>query len=695
MDYIFVLNQVLGFILALYGDPGLPRTIVQNLIDFVKTFVRSTYLPSLKKDLLGILQNENISPYCLYEIDKCFERHCNVFDAVDTESKRFSILKQKGLLLDYQEFEFGKTYVHDIVNNTEVLTPQSMYGIHIPLRHSLKLFLEIPGMFSQIKEYISKLRSELKIITNIIQGELWKKKYMPNFTDNEIVLPLYIFVDDLETGNPLGSHAGKNKFGAVYASIACLPPHLSASLSSIIFSTIYYSEEKKESDNKSVFKILIDELNYLRENGILINLGNLTKQVKFQLVAILGDNLGLNGICGFVECFKAKFCCRICKISADDYAQYTVEDDSKLRNRDNYTKDIASKNESETGIKEECVFNKVNGFHIVDNLSVDLMHDVLEGVCVYVIRSLLYTFIFEKKYFTLQMLNMKIATFDFGSDNSNRPPLIKMKHGKNKLNLKLSAAEMLCLVRYLGLIIGDLIPESDIHWNLFKILRQIVDILMSPRIVLTDVKTLNSLIQSLTELYAKYYGKLKPKFHYLIHYGRILINNGPLVKFWCMRFESYHRTLKATAESTSCKKNLLKTVATKQALKFGQMIYSLTFDKKIKFGPLKKIDHHNKFYEQIEICNTLYRIGTFLVLSMDDSEIKFGRINEIISVDNEIHFSFNVYEEIIFDHHLHSYIISDESIENKLVKYSDLPSIAPVLFVKKNNINYIVPRYGL
>lgn len=63
---------------------------------------------------------------------------------------------------------------------------------------------------------------------------------------NEIVLPLYIFFDDLEVGNPLGSHAGTNKFGIVYASIACLPPHIASKLNNIIFSTIFHAEDKKK-----------------------------------------------------------------------------------------------------------------------------------------------------------------------------------------------------------------------------------------------------------------------------------------------------------------------------------------------------------------------------------------------------------------------------------------------------------------
>ena len=206
----------------------------------------------------------------------------------------------------------------------------------------------------------------------------------------------------------------------------------------------------------------------------------------------------------------------------------TTEDESKLRNKDNNAVDVEKANMSTTGIKEPCEFNQIKGYHITENVTVDMMHDVLEGVCIYVLRAILYMIIFTINYFTLGQLNSRIRNFDFGSQNSNKPPIIRLKEGKNKLNLKVSAADMLCLVRYLGLIIGDLIPESDIHWNLFKHLRQILDILMSPQMICTDAKVLKELVKDLNHLYKELYGKLKPKFHHLTHYPRILINNGPI-----------------------------------------------------------------------------------------------------------------------------------------------------------------------
>ena len=154
------------------------------------------------------------------------------------------------------------------------------------------------------------------------------------------------------------------------------------------------------------------------------------------------------------------------------------------------------------------------------------------------------------------MLNTKIQSFNYGSTEiSNKPPKLAINRLKNKLDLKMSAAEILCLVRYFGLIIGDLLPKDNTDWKLYQYLRQIIDIILSPRIIYADTKILKNLIKDLFDLYNTLYGPLKPKFHFLLHYPRILLNNGPAINFWRMRYESSHCPLKSTAHTTSCMKN--------------------------------------------------------------------------------------------------------------------------------------------
>lgn len=105
------------------------------------------------------------------------------------------------------------------------------------------------------------------------------------------------------------------------------------------------------------------------------------------------------------------------------------------------------------------------------------MHDVFEGVCVYDIMFLLKILIDDMQLFSLNTLNSRIDTFNYGElEKSNKRPFLTNDSLNNKL--KMSASEMLCFSRYLGLMISDLLPVNLPIWEIWKKLREIIDIIM-------------------------------------------------------------------------------------------------------------------------------------------------------------------------------------------------------------------------
>ena len=99
--------------------------------------------------------------------------------------------------------------------------------------------LSKPGVFKEIQDYVKILANETSIVSNIMQGDLWSKKYS---NGDKTVFPIFLYFDDFETRNLLGSHAGEEKLGGVYVSLACLPPHLTAKVENIFLSTIFRSK---------------------------------------------------------------------------------------------------------------------------------------------------------------------------------------------------------------------------------------------------------------------------------------------------------------------------------------------------------------------------------------------------------------------------------------------------------------------
>lgn len=101
---------------------------------------------------------------------------------------------------------------------------------------------------------------------------------------------------------------------------------------------------------------------------------------------------------GFTRSFAANHPCRICKIRKDTMTSLCKEIFAKsfLRNEANYWEDVSSNDVSASGIRESCIFCKINSFKITDNISVDIMHDLFEGICHIELCNIVANFILEK-----------------------------------------------------------------------------------------------------------------------------------------------------------------------------------------------------------------------------------------------------------------------------------------------------------
>lgn len=151
--------------------------------------------------------------------------------------------------------------------------------------------------------------------------------------------------------------------------------------------------------------------------------------IYFSLGLVLGDNLGLNSILGFVESFSANYYCRVCRSHKSDL-QYMLKESKMIRDKTNYIDDLKTNDVSLTGINELCVFNKVPNFHVMDNIVCNFMHDVLEGVARYD-TAVIMNHLIGKNFFTLDILNKRIELFNYGiTERKNTPPSINQNHLK-------------------------------------------------------------------------------------------------------------------------------------------------------------------------------------------------------------------------------------------------------------------------
>lgn len=136
---------------------------------------------------------------------------------------------------------------------------------------------------------------------------MYKRKYKKYEYENKNLAILFLYFDDCEVGNSLGSHSGQQKLGAVYLSLTCLPVHLVSKSSSVLLTTIFHSHYRNMFGNYEVFKQDILDLNKLSNEGLNLIIDGRAVTLYFSCILFLGDNLGVNQTCGFSEVFKATY----------------------------------------------------------------------------------------------------------------------------------------------------------------------------------------------------------------------------------------------------------------------------------------------------------------------------------------------------------------------------------------------------
>ncbi|KYM97806.1 hypothetical protein ALC62_11501, partial [Cyphomyrmex costatus] len=180
---------------------------------------------------------------------------------------------------------------------------------------------------------------------NNFTGEMYKTNEL--FCNSEkLTIQIQIIFDEFEICNPLGSKTLSHKIGGFYFSICNLPPHFNSNLNNIHLLALYYNKDTKNFGINTILEIIVKDVKILETEGFYI--GGLEYPVKGTVAVLSHDNLGGANI--------------------------------KLR-------------------------SVLNNFGI--NLSMDIMHDFLDGICQLELK-LFIKFLIQEKLASIEEINDKI-----------------------------------------------------------------------------------------------------------------------------------------------------------------------------------------------------------------------------------------------------------------------------------------------
>ncbi|XP_040356974.1 uncharacterized protein LOC120840351 isoform X1 [Ixodes scapularis] len=464
-------------------------------------------------------------------------------------------------------------------------------------------------------------------------------------------LQIILYQDAFELANPLGSAKGNFKLLGVYMTLGNLPQHYRGVVESMQLVLLCREKDLKEFGQKRVFQPLINDLSRLEGSGLEFE----GKMYKVKLSFIAGDNLGSHAIGGFTENFSSsKYFCRFCEVSRAEFEK-DAEVIAQKRTVDSYKACLAylEQNPCERerhGVTCDSPFNILQDFHVCKSgLPPCVGHDILEGIVRYDLALYVRYFVKTKGWLTYEYLNNRIATFKYNAnDLKNKPAKLNSKVGK----ITGHAVQNWTFLRLLPLFVSTKVLDAkDSVWQLTLELMELVDLVMAPKITEAQVCYLKVLTGSyLYHRQVKFPEvKLRPKHHYMMHYGDLIQEFGPLCHVWTLRFESKHRYFKDCIRSMSNFKNVTKSLSERHQL-FQSYLSSRGLFKVDEHDYMKAHDeasqllHFQAFvsqnpemFENASLClkvvikGTTYALNDYVILSGTRFDVCFGLILAIVA----------------------------------------------------------------
>lgn len=645
IDKHHVLNKC-GSVVAQLQASGVAESSVQAIVGSIEELVSDIHM-QVREAVLSCTSSEIQGTDLEKKVKNCFDQLENPFSVLNTGAKRQKFFEEKWEIVEPVEYVLGVRFDVRRDRTTGVYNqiPVTDKFVYVPILGTLKSMFKNSDLcecFLQDKQH------EEGIYKDICDGSYLKSNNL--YSQQKHALQIQLYYDDFETANPLGSKKGIHKLGCIYFILRNLPPKCNSVLMNIHVVALFHSQDLKKYGFDNILKPLIDDVKTLETEGIEVPFSD--SPLLGSVIQVTGDNLGLHGIFGYVESFSATYFCRFCLTTKEELQSVYTEDNPALifRTKEIHTEHCEALQEnpmlaSTFGVKKTCLLNELRFFHTSDNYAADIMHDLLEGVVQYELK-LVFQYLVNKKYLSLETLSQRIQSFNYGYiERRNRPSGLKMDDGSKDLGL--NAIQSWCLVRNAPLIFGDVVERNNSFWNLLLLLIQIVNIVFSPVVTNGMTYYLKHLINDHHKLFKSLFPerRLIPKHHFMIHYPRCIRKIGPLLHVWCMRFEAKHNFLKRSVKNF---KNITKTLVKQHQRQLAYHWENFNFQR-FQYGPVKKeiIDSleggetlsalfNVNAYSDVSTTNwvknygTEYQIGMFVCIRTDMEMPVFRRINNII-----------------------------------------------------------------
>jgi len=205
-----VTSIILKCISNLYLKPNLTSLLIQNIIEEVSQLFSNDIISILKSHILPLLTNCSEKS----EINDMFVVLENAFMDFKSEYLRIKYFETNNLFFKPKTIVVGHTKQKIKKSDVERLMMVPVQAHLLSLKTNLKAFFELPNVYETALNYTNNSINTTNVLTSFLNGTTWKR--IRSLFTNKTVFPLFLYYDDCEMGNPLGSHSRIHKMGCVY-----------------------------------------------------------------------------------------------------------------------------------------------------------------------------------------------------------------------------------------------------------------------------------------------------------------------------------------------------------------------------------------------------------------------------------------------------------------------------------------------
>ncbi|CAN7942717.1 unnamed protein product [Ixodes pacificus] len=422
------------------------------------------------------------------------------------------------------------------------------------------------------------------------------------------------------------------------------------------------------------------DLQQLELNGVELD----GEMVEGSLLYVCGDNLSSHQFGGFRECFSSGPICRFCMATKKEINEKWNEDGFIIRTKKMHARHVQLVLTNQSlcslyGVTGESCLSGLQSFDVTQGLPPDVVYDLFGGVIPCVMKHVL-RHIISGHLLTLDQLNERLASFPFqGGDKKSRLPPLSRQAVFRRTAMKGSAAEKLCFFRFFSLLLGDCIPKRNAAYEVYLMLRAVVDIVLAPQVCCSAAARLQVVIDDFYSAFKETFPGVNiiPKMHYLIHYPRLLLLYGPFSKLSCMRFEAKHQFFKSIARRTRNFKNICGTLSRRHqmhlmcALTQPQESVTTTGSTRVDSSSLPDLLKDRlqnlslavtgvQSVVSVTVSERRLSVGCVILLLVPDDDLPhFAQVTLTVVSDPQHFVLASVLDTKYFDDHFHAYVVEN------------------------------------